>query len=286
MSPAVPVIVLLFSSFLWALTWMPLKYFAAAGIGGLWVVFVAFGVASLAIMPMLLRILPGLGRHWRMFLLMVLLGGFANFAFTLAIVEGDVIRVMMLFFLAPVWGVLGGRFFLGEKIDLQRKLAVATAIVGGFLVLGGMEMFSTPPTAIDVLALAAGFAFAMNNVACRKEQVMVMTGKIGAVFLGCTLMSGIYLLIGNVPVPQVDNADWLWLVGYGLAWMLVATLATQWAVTHMEAGRASIILISELLVSVATASIFGGEQMSQIEMIGGVLILLATVLEAVRIRRN
>jgi drug/metabolite transporter (DMT)-like permease len=78
----------------------------------------------------------------------------------------------------------------------------------------------------------------------------------------------------------------LWLLAYGIAWMLVATLATAWAVTHMEAGRASIILISELLISVATASLIGGESMVFLEMLGGSLILAATFLEAWRMKQD
>ena len=46
---------------------------------------------------------------------MFLLGGFANLGFTLSMIYGDVIRAMMLFYLAPVWGVLGGALFLGER---------------------------------------------------------------------------------------------------------------------------------------------------------------------------
>ena len=284
MSPVVPVIVLLISSTLWALTWLPLKYFSAIGLDGVWVVFVAFGVATMAVSPVLLKNFSNIRRHLRMFFMMLCLGGFANFAFTLAIVEGEVIRVMMLFFLAPVWGVLGGRIFLGEKIDHQRKVAVVLAVAGGFFVLGGTKMFATPPSMIDLLAIAAGFTFAMNNVACRKEQSLSMVGKIGAVFIGCTVMSGAYLLIQAESAPAIAEMDWMWLLGYGLCWMLLATLATQWAVTHMEAGKASIILISELLISVATATWIGGEIMTGIEMFGGALIFTATVLEAMRLR--
>jgi drug/metabolite transporter (DMT)-like permease len=66
-------------------------------------------------------------------------------------------------------------------------------------------------------------------------------------------------------------------------WIVVATLATQWAVTHMEAGRAAIILIVELLAAVVSAALFADEVMSMPEIIGGSLILAATLMEARRI---
>jgi hypothetical protein len=58
-------------------------------------------------------------------------------------------------------------------------------------------------------------------------------------------------------------------IGYGLAWLLLATLGTQFGVTHMEAGRASVIIILELVTAVASALWIGGERMSVTAMVGG-----------------
>jgi drug/metabolite transporter (DMT)-like permease len=69
---------------------------------------------------------------------------------------------------------------------------------------------------------------------------------------------------------------------YGLAWLLLATLGTQFGVTHMEAGCASVIIILELVTAVASALWIGGERMSVTEMVGGALILAAAVFEARR----
>ncbi len=48
--------------------------------------------------------------------LVCLLGGTANVCFVNALVYGEVVRTMLLFYLAPMWSVLGGRVFLGERI--------------------------------------------------------------------------------------------------------------------------------------------------------------------------
>ncbi len=50
----------------------------------------------------------------------------------------------------------------------------------------------------------------------------------------------------------------------------------------MEAGRASVIIILELVTAVASALWIGGERMSVTEMVGGALILTAAVIEARR----
>jgi len=282
MAPLLPVVVLLASALMWGVTWMPLRFLNALGIGGPQLSAVAFGAAALLLLPPALR----QRRSWRvhpwLIPAMMLLGGFANFAFTLALINGEVIRVMMLFYLAPVWGVLGGRVFLGERLGARRLLGLLLALAGAFLVLGGPALFDTAPSINDLLALGAGFSFAMNNVACRAAQEVPMASKLAAMFLGCALLAGAYLWIGGVALPSLAASSWGWLLGYGLLWIVAATLATQWAVTHMEAGRASIILIAELVAAVLSAAWFGGERMAALELLGGGLILLATLLEAWR----
>jgi drug/metabolite transporter (DMT)-like permease len=69
---------------------------------------------------------------------------------------------------------------------------------------------------------------------------------------------------------------------YALCWLLPANLGAQYGVTHLEAGRASVILILELVAAVLSATLIGGEQMAPWEWVGAALILLAALIEAVR----
>ena len=281
-SRSLPVLVLLASALLWGLTWWPLKYFHAQGIAGVPLILAAYGSVGLLMLPVFVI----QRRRWRgqghYLLLMLLLGGYANLSFATVMTYGEVVRAMVLFYLAPVWGVLGGRLFLRERIDVQRALGVALALLGALFILGGPQLFSAPPSAYDLLALTSGFTFAMNNVAFRATQSLPVASKVAAMFAGCLVMAGGLTLWQAQPLPSLAPATWAWVVAFGLGWLLLATVATQWAVTHMEAGRAAIILITELIAAVASATLLGGETMSGVEMLGGTLILAATVLEAWR----
>lgn len=282
MSTALPTLVLLFAAVMWGFSWWPLKSIHALGVDGPPLTLIAFGAASLLLLPAMLR----QWTRWRGQLgavgVMFLLGGVANLAFTIALIEGEIIRVMMLFYLAPVWGVLGGTVFLGERIDGRRLLGVALAVGGAFLVLGGPRVFDAPPSLNDALAVGSGLAFAMNNVACRAKQTVPVATKIGAMFVGSTLLAATHLWIAGHGLPTLSAPAWSWSIAYGLVWIVVATLATQWAVTHMEAGRAAIILIAELLAAILSAALLAGERMTAAELLGGTLILTATLLEARR----
>ncbi len=284
MGHALPVIVLLAASTLWGLAWLPLKGIHGLGIDGVALVFATYLILSLFITPLLVRQHRRINRgNLRTLLLIALFGGGANLAFTVALIYGEVVRVMMLFFLLPVWAVLGGRIFLKERIDMARWFGVVLALSGAVLILGGLNALSGMPSWIDLLALSAGLLLALNNLLFRAARREPMIIKVGAMFYGCVALAGLLLLSGIAAWPQdVGVNAWGSVALYAVTWLLLANLGAQYGVSHMEAGRASIIMIMELVVSVVSATLIAHETMNAGEMLGGGLILAATLIEALR----
>ena len=64
--------------------------------------------------------------------------------------------------------------------------------------------------------------------------------------------------------------------------MMLITLGTQWGVTHLEAGRASIIIVMELVVAVISAVIILNQSLSLVEIAGALLVITAAILEGFR----
>jgi len=275
-------LVLIGASMLWGLTWLPLKSLHEMGFDGVPLTFWLYTLLFLIVLPWVLKFRSVLKIHWKTLLAVALLGGGAQLAFNTALIYGDVIRVMVLFYLVPLWGVLGGRFFLKEHIDRARWLGVAFSLFGAFLVVGGLHAFQSPPSWIDGLAILSGFLFAMNNITFRLTPHVPVSLKISFMFLGSIMLAGSVIVSMEMPLisNEISWQAWFWLLAYAALWMMAANFGTQWAVTHMEAGRASIIIILELVVAVLSASLILGESMSSLEMVGGALILLAAYIEA------
>ena len=283
MSSRLPVIVLLGASVLWGLSWLPLKQISAMGIDGVALTMGAYGMLAIVLTPLLLRQRAQWQAHKKAMLLILLLGGGANLAFTYALINGEVIRVMVLFYLLPVWGVIGGKFFLKEKVDRWRWFGAALAVTGAFIILGGFSALAGAPGWIDLIALLSGLLFAMNNLVFRAAAAVPVASKITAMFYGCFALAALLLAVGVEAMPAAASSDaWLALVLYALVWLLLANLGSQWGVSHMEAGRSSIIIIMELITAVVSATLIAGERMSTTEMFGGVLILAAAMIEALR----
>ncbi len=273
---------LMASSLLWGCAWLPLKALGQAGLDGLLLAFSTFTLLTLATAPFALRRAreqSGLGP----LVLIALLGGGANLAFTLAMVYGEVVRAMALFYLLPLWGVLGGRLILGERIDGLRWLGVALALTGAWLVLGGVDILHALPSGFELFGLLAGFLLAMNNLVFRGVQRLSLSAKLSAMFLGCAGLAGAALLATGAAWPvSATPLAWGGVALYAFLWLLPANLGAQYGVTHLEAGRASVILILELVAAVVSATLIGDERMAPLEWAGAGLILAAALIEALR----
>jgi len=279
---SLPVWVLLLSSIGWGLTWLPLHYFESQGLNGPPMVFIIFLSAVTVLLPVMFtqrRQWPG---HFHHLALIALFGGLANLLFQNALFYGDVVRVMILFYLLPIWSVLGGRIFLGEKIDLMRGLTLAAAISGGVLILGGPEIFTAPPSWLDLMAIGSGFAFAMNNLVFRASQTLPLGSKVSAMFFGVVVMMGGYLLFTPGVAWPSDMTVILQAAAYGIIFLMLITFGTQWGVTHLEAGRASIIIVMELVVAVISSVIILSQSLTMIEITGALLVSTAAILEGFR----
>lgn len=271
---------LLFSATLWGLSWWPLKQFAAQGLAGPALSLLSYGPAGLCGAWLLYRQYPAWRRRGGRLLLLAGMGGWANVAFVTALMQGDVVRVMLLFYLSPVWSVLGGRLFLGERLSPRRLGAVALALAGLGAVLGGTAAFSTALSQADWLALSSGLAFAGNNLMARSTPTVPVASKTVAVLLGGAVV-GAFLQLGQGGALSLPGTrELLAVLLYGFFWLGLAMLTWQYGVTHLETGRAAVILVTELLVAVASSVLFGDEPLLPRMVAGTLLIGAAAWLEA------
>jgi drug/metabolite transporter (DMT)-like permease len=123
---------------------------------------------------------------------------------------------------------------------------------------------------------------AATNILFRFTQDIPVMSKVAAMFIGCTAMIGISSLFvvsgANLPSPHAA----VWAVVYGGLWLTLITAGTQWGVTQMDAGRSSIIIVAELVVAVASTAIIMQTQVQLFEIVGGVMVLAAAMLEGSR----
>lgn len=272
---------LLVGALFWGMLWWPLKALDGMSVSGSVVQVFAYGIAALFLLPFALRSMNVWRDQLGLLTIILLMGGWANASLVTALTSGSVVRVSLLFFLAPVWTILAARLFLGELITRMRVLSLSLALAGLAATLGGPDLFSQPLSINDLLALSSGMAFAFNNVAVRVGHHLTDSVRSTAMIGGCALIALGFLLFGPTPMSAPDIHQVSAMLSFGLFWILPGTLVTFYGVARMDAGRAAILLLGELVVAVISAILIGNEHLTWREAIGGVLILSAALIEAI-----
>lgn len=276
-----PVISLLFAATLWGVFWYPLRVFADYGLTGLWSSLLIYA----GTLPVLLLILYShrreLNRAPGMLILIALASGWCNTAFILAMLEGHVVRVLLLFYLSPVWTVILGVIFLKERPHRSGVITIVVAMLGAVIMLWDPEVgVPIPRNSADWLALSSGMAFSVTNIAVRYTQSVSVRVKTVVAWIGAVVVAGVMLLLEgqglHVSTGLVIAAALL----YGLIVMVIMTLTVQYGVTHMPAHRSAVILLFEIVVGAVSAFFLTDEVISLQEWIGGLLVMGAAYLSS------
>lgn len=275
-----PILGLLLASIMWGLIWYPLRLLEDNGLHGLWASALMYCGTLVVAVPVLLK-----GwREWKknplLFFFMALATGWTNIAFILAVLDGNVVRVLLLFYLSPIWATLLGVFFLGEQLSRKALSILGLAMVGAVIMLWHESFgFPAPKDTADWLALSAGIAFAITNVLIHKlnhASVMVKTstGWLGVLFLAFILI--IFTEQKLSVSTEVIAGAWI----LGAVAMTLMNVAVVYGVTNMPVHRSAIILLFEIVVGAVSSILLTNEVIELREWIGGGLVILAAYLTA------
>lgn len=273
-----PTLGLLYGATFWGFVWYPTRLLEDAGMHGAWLTLVSYAVAFACFLPFVR--LPSSARGARPpdLLVLLLAAGWTNVAFVLAVLEGEVVRVVLLFYLSPIWTVLLGHWLLGEHLRWRTWLMLGPGLGGAFIMLWDPAVGRVPLNEADLLAVSAGFAFALNNVMTRRITQLPVRAKTQIAWLGVVLVSAAFVLVQAPAVPQAAPSAWAGTAALGLFGFMLSTLAVMYGVTHMPVQRSAVIMLFELVVGAASAWWLAGEAIDLREWIGGALILSAALI--------
>lgn len=273
---------LLYASTFWGVVWYPTRLLEGLGMHGAWLTLIGYGAAFLAFSPFVRFSSAGLRRQPWDALVLVLSAGWTNVAFVLAVLEGEVVRVVLLFYLSPIWTVLLGRWLVHEQLSLRTWGMLALGLGGAVVMLWDPAMGHVPLNRADLLAASAGVAFALNNVLTRRITGLGIRAKTHLAWLGVVLVSLVVIPLLAPALPQVAPATWLAAVALGIGGFMLSTLAVVYGVSNMPVQRSAVIMLFELIVGAASAWWLAGEVVTLQEWLGGALILTAALVAIMR----
>lgn len=288
---------LLYGAACWGVIWYPYRLMAEAGVSGVASSFYTYSIAIL-IAGIYFR------KHWRglfelpkSIIWLSFIAGWTNLSYVLAVIDGEVMRVMLLFYLSPLWTLLLARFWLKEAITKVGFISILVALIGAYIMLAGpfgksAAYVPIPRNISEWLALLAGIGFSLSNVITRKSDHLSLRAKSFSVWIGVAsvaLIFAIYIWLHDLwlhgstlsfPLPSFFSlTNWLVMSVIGLL-LISTTMFVQFGVTQLTAIRASVLFLFELVVAAVASYYLANEAMGLNDWIGGSLIVIAALISS------
>ncbi len=270
------------SAVMWGVWWIPIRALDAHGLSGYWASVAVFAGATLIMLPVI-----AMRRSWVQVLgpavlIVGLLFGACLAAWNHALIVGDVVRVTLLFYLAPIWGTILGILMFGMRLSMVRLMTIAMGLCGALVVLGFEHGFPLPRTLGEFLGLGSGALFALGAAAALKAGHMRDLERTFATFALATLVALVFAVSTATPEPKWDTvAQTLPLLLASTAfWYVPITWLMIWGAAQLDPGRVSILLLLEVGVAAVSVGLLTDEPFGWREAVGGMLIIGAGALES------
>jgi drug/metabolite transporter (DMT)-like permease len=276
---AAPVAALVLNAFVWGISWWPFRVLQEHGLHPLWstaLIYVIALACTLAVRP---RALAAWSRQPLLWLLAIA-AGLTNVGFNWAVTVGDVVRVVLLFYLMPAWSVLLAWLLLGERPTASALARLLLALAGVATVIhtpgSGWPLPRSQP---DVLALLGGFSFALTNVLLRRLDDVPAESRVLAMFGGgATLAAAVAsfgLARGTIPpIPLLPASEILLALLLALGF-LAGNLGLQYGASRLAAQTTALVMLSEVIFASLSSVALGAAELGSQVLLGGGLILAA-----------
>ena len=274
---------LLLNAFVWGVSWWPFRQLQGHGLHPLWATALVYLIVACCLLMVHFKAWRGFVAHPQLWLLAIA-AGFTNVGFNWAVTVGDVVRVVLLFYLMPAWAVLVAWLMLGEKPTGASLLRLLLAMAGVFIVLKKPDSpWPIPEGTADWLAIMGGFSFAVTNALLRKYGDAPSSSRMLAMFGGSGLLAAAAALLGMaqhlVPGPALAPAGLPALLLLSVGFM-ASNAALQYGASRLPGSTTAIVMLTEILFASVSSALLGAAVFDQRVLLGGGLIVLAAVLAA------
>ncbi len=282
-----PNLAVLVSGVLWGAYWIPLRSLEAAGLSGPWASFCAITAGFVVLAPFALARWRKLMAGGRPLLIVGFLSGSTFVLYSDALLLTEVVTATLLFYLTPVWSTILARIALGQRFNLARVVTIVVGFAGMIIILGADGGLPLPRNIGDWLGLVSGMVWAFASIGIRKGVNVAEVENIFSFLFGGMVMAAaaplalMPELVFAIEPAAIDPAVVVpLLAATGVVWFVFAMALLMWGNRQIDPGRVGILMMSEVLVAVATAAVLlDDEPFGWRQVIGGGLIIAAAVID-------
>ena len=282
-----PTMAILASTVLWGTWWIPLRKLDELGFGSIMATGGGLLIPLLVMLPVVIMHRKRIAAAGAPLLLGAFFFACALALYAEGVLRGHVARVILLFYLTPVWSTLLARFMLAQPISPRRVLTLVFGLAGMLVILEVDHASPLPRDVGEWLGLVSGVAWGLAMVYARRTPTHPVMDKVALQFIFALLLFCALTIIPGGREWSVANFDitvtsLAWLLGFAFVWNLPVVWLTLYGGGRIEPGRIAILLMMEVAIGIITASIFTDEPFGLRELLGAVLIISAGVTEFVK----
>ncbi len=280
-SRLLPAVLAFVAAALWGIWWIPIRYLETLGLDGAWgSVAMNAGAALAAVIWMVLARVPF--RVSRNGVMGAVLVAVAVTTYSVAITMSDVVRAILLFYLAPAWSKIIEWAFLDQRWGWPSTLAVTASLTGAYLVLGGDVSLASVGIG-DLLAVLSGMAWAGGAALIftggrAHAMSLTLVTATSATLLGLGFVA---LGVGGAVLEQASMTGAGLGALAGIIYVLPILALTLWSAQRLSPAVVSFLLTAEILSGVLSGVWFLDEPFGAMQAAGAVMILLAAAIEVI-----
>jgi drug/metabolite transporter (DMT)-like permease len=201
-----------------------------------------------------------------------------------ALTRIDASLTALLLYIYPALVFLGAMVLGRDRGDRRRMIALVLATGGAVLVLAGSGTGELDALGV-ALGLGSAVAYAIYILVAHGVTRGIDPFQLSALIAtgAATTLWIAGLVSGSIDLG-FEPAGWAWLAGLALLCTVVAISAFLAGLPKIGPSTAAIVSTVEPIVSVAMAMLWFGERLGAVQIAGGVLVLAAVVLLAVKVR--
>jgi drug/metabolite transporter (DMT)-like permease len=175
---------------------------------------------------------------------------------------------------APIWVGLISMLVLRQRLGHKFWIGVLIAMVGLYVLVGPGKWKEVSMNQGDILALIAGFFYALYIIYTMdvRKRVDTITFMTFSVVIMCVVLAVINIILGNA-FTGYSWQSWGWLAAMGLISHFGGWIAINYALGHLKGHNVSATLLAQAVVTAIMGIIILGEYLDTAQVVGGVLVI-------------
>lgn len=286
-----PNFAVIISSFFWGTYWIPLRNINENGEKSVWPLVISFFLLSFILFkPLISSIRKQIYNKDIYLLLGNIFSALAIALYSESFLRGEIAKVVILFYLCPVWGTVLAKIFLHQNFNLQRYVSLILGIIGLEIILGIDKGIFIPKNIVEWMALTAGFSWAMGMTFFHLSKTSSGIEKTAFTSLLIPLFFLILTLVPGGRETEIINIDsslnvlLLWILLFSIIWLFPSIFFTYISVEILDPGRINILLMFEVVIGITSAALLTNEIVGLREIVGAVVIVSAGIIDLIKIR--